>query len=229
MKPHSMTNPAHIPAHIPDEWLLDHAAGATPEPVAVLVEAHLALSAPARATYARLAAVGGVMLEQQSPADLAPDALARMLARIDASPAIAPAAAARAPVGLLPASVSAYTGPSIDALVWRRVVRGVEQATLKLGTTSPYELSLLRIAAGKSIPQHTHEGNELLLVLAGAFEDGRAAYARGDVCAADASVDHAPVADRATDCLCLHVANAPIKLTGPFGRLLNPLLKLARR
>jgi putative transcriptional regulator len=223
-----MTNPAHIPAHIPDEWLLDHAAGTTPEPVAVLVEAHLALSAPARATYARLAAVGGVMLEQQSPADLAPDALARMLARIDASPAIAPAAAARAPVGLLPASVSAYTGPSIDALVWRRVVRGVEQAALKLGTTSPYELSLLRIAAGKSIPQHTHEGNELLLVLAGAFEDGRAAYARGDVCAADASVDHAPVADRATDCLCLHVANAPIKLTGTFGRLLNPLLKLAR-
>jgi putative transcriptional regulator len=90
-------------------------------------------------------------------------------------------------------------------------------------------LSLLRIAAGKSIPQHTHEGDELLLVLSGSFEDGRAGYARGDVCAADASVDHAPVADRATDCLCLHVANAPIKLTGPFGRLLNPLLKLARR
>jgi putative transcriptional regulator len=227
MKTHGMTNLAQIPAHIPDEWLLDHAAGATPEPVAVLVEAHLALSAPARATYARLAAVGGVLLEQQNPADLAPDALARMMARIDATPA--PLRAAAPAAGLLPASLSAYTGPSIDALPWRRVVRGVEQATLKLGTASPYELSLLRIAAGKSIPQHTHEGDELLLVLAGSFEDGRAGYARGDVCAADASVDHAPVADRATDCLCLHVANAPIKLTGPFGRLLNPLLKLARR
>jgi putative transcriptional regulator len=214
-----MTNPAQIPAHIPDEWLLDHAAGATPEPVAVLIEAHLALSAPARRTYARLAAVGGALLEQQAPADLAPDAFARMLARIDANPAPLRAAS--------PATAS--SGPSIESLAWRRVVRGVEQATLKLGGPSPYELSLLRIAAGKSIPQHTHEGDELLLVLAGSFEDGRAGYARGDVCAADASVDHAPVADRATDCLCLHVANAPIKLTGPFGRLLNPLLKLARR
>ncbi|MCA3262272.1 MAG: cupin domain-containing protein [Telmatospirillum sp.] len=223
-----MTNLAQIPAHIPDEWLLDHAAGATPEPVAVLVEAHLALSAPARATYARLAAVGGVLLEQQAPADVAPDALARLMARIEANPAPVRAAAPAA-AGLLPASLSAYTGPSIENLAWRRIVRGVEQATLKLGGPSPYELSLLRIAAGKSIPQHTHEGDELLLVLAGSFEDGRAGYARGDVCAADASVDHAPVADRATDCLCLHVANAPIKLTGPFGRLLNPLLKLARR
>lgn len=224
-----MTNPAQSPAHIPDEWLLDHAAGTTPEPVAVLVEAHLALSAPARATYARLASVGGVLLEQQNPAELAPDALARLMAHIDANPAPSRVAAPAAAAGLLPASLSAYTGPSIEDLAWRRIVRGVEQATLKLGGPSPYELSLLRIAAGKSIPQHTHEGDELLLVLAGSFEDGRAGYARGDVCAADASVDHAPVADRATDCLCLHVANAPIKLTGPFGRLLNPLLKLARR
>jgi putative transcriptional regulator len=225
-----MTTPPQIPAQIPDEWLLDHAAGATPEPVAVLIEAHLALSAPARRTYARLAAVGGALLEQQAPADLAPDAFARMLARIDANPApLRAASPATASSDLLPAAVGAYTGPSIESLAWRRVVRGVEQATLKLGGPSPYELSLLRIAAGKSIPQHTHEGDELLLVLAGSFEDGRAGYARGDVCAADASVDHAPVADRATDCLCLHVANAPIKLTGPFGRLLNPLLKLARR
>jgi putative transcriptional regulator len=124
MKAHSMTNLAHIP----DEWLLDHAAGATPEPVAVLVEAHLALSAPARATYARLASVGGVLLEQQAPAELAADALARMMARIDASPATLRHPAPAAASALLPAAVSAYTGPSIDALDWRRVVRGVQGA-----------------------------------------------------------------------------------------------------
>lgn len=214
-------------AHIPDEWLLDHAAGATPEPVAVLIEAHLALCAPARATYARLAAVGGVLLDQQAPADLAPDALACLMARID-QPAPALRERARA-ANLLPAAIGTYAGPSIETLDWRRVVKGVEQATLKLGSASTYEMSLMRIAAGKSIPQHTHEGDELLLVLAGSFEDGRGQYARGDVCAADASVDHAPVADRATDCLCLHVSNAPIKLTGPFGRLINPLLRFARR
>ena len=212
---------------IADEWILDHAAGSTPEPIAVLLEAHLALSAPARATYARLAAVGGVLLDQQAPADLAPGSLENLFARLDRE--APPPARQRTPHPMLPDALLAYTGADLDTLAWRRVVKGVEQAPLKLAHPSPFEMSLLRIAGGKSIPQHTHEGDELLLVLAGAFEDGRGHYARGDVCAADATVDHAPNADRATDCVCLHVANAPIKLTGPFGRLINPLLRLARR
>jgi putative transcriptional regulator len=212
---------------IADEWILDHAAGTTPEPVAVLLEAHLALSAPARATYARLAAVGGVLLDQQAPADLAPGSLEKFFSRVDLGNA--PPVRVRASHPVLPEALLAYIGADIEALAWQRVVKGVERAPLKLAYPSPYDMSLLRIAGGKSIPQHTHEGDELLLVLAGAFEDGRGHYKRGDVCAADESVDHAPNADRAADCVCLHVANAPIKLTGPFGRLINPLLRLARR
>jgi putative transcriptional regulator len=106
------------------------------------------------------------------------------------------------------------------------VVKGVDEAVLPTGEGGSYRMSLLRIVGGRSIPAHTHYGDELLMVLDGAFEDGRGHYVRGDVCAADDSVTHAPTADRTGDCLCLAVTSGPIKLTGSWGRLLNPLLRL---
>ncbi len=76
------------------------------------------------------------------------------------------------------------------------------------------------------MPVHTHEGTELTLVLAGAFSDAHGHFLRGDVAEADASVEHQPVADPGEDCLCLAVTDAPLRLTGPFGRLLNPFLRI---
>ena len=49
---------------------------------------------------------------------------------------------------------------------------------------------------------------------------------RGDVAEADPSVNHQPVADPGEDCICLAVTDAPLRLTGPFGRLLNPFLRI---
>ncbi len=85
---------------------------------------------------------------------------------------------------------------------------------------------LLRIKAGTALPQHTHEGHEFTLLLAGGFSDASGHYLRGDVAVADASVDHRPVADDGEDCLCLAVTDAPLRLTGPFGRYLNFFARL---
>ncbi len=215
------------PRPIADEWLIDRAAGAAPEPVSVLVEAHLSMCPEARATAARLDAVGGALLERIEPAALSAGALDRALAALDAPvPEIAHAAA---PVSRVPAALLPYTGVDFDRLAWKQVVRGVEEAILPTGGAPTHRMSLLRIVGGRAIPDHTHYGDELLLVLEGGFEDGRGHYARGDVCAADETVAHAPRADRGTDCVCLAVTTGPIKLTAGWGRLLNPLLRLARR
>ena len=79
--------------------------------------------------------------------------------------------------------------------------------------------------AGRGLPVHRHGGNEYTLVLAGGFADGRERFDRGDVCVADPSVEHKPVADADQSCVCLVVAEAPVVLTGLLGRLLNPFLK----
>jgi putative transcriptional regulator len=66
----------------------------------------------------------------------------------------------------------------------------------------------------------------MTLVLAGGFSDESGHFVRGDVAEADPSVNHQPVADPGEDCLCLAVTDAPLRLTGPFGRLLNPFLRI---
>jgi putative transcriptional regulator len=217
------------PRPIADEWLVDHAAGAAPEPVAALVAAHLSLCPASRATLARLDAVGGALLERLEPAPLAAGALDAMLARLEAPAASRAAAPAAAPHPVLPEALIPYAGRDLEALPWTRVVKGVEEAILPAGGTAAHRMSLLRIVAGRAIPAHTHYGDELLLVLQGAFEDGHGHYARGDVCASDEAVTHAPMADRGADCLCLAVTTGPIRLTGGWGRLLNPFLRLARQ
>ena len=60
-------------------------------------------------------------------------------------------------------------------------------------------------------------------MLKGGFSDKTGHFARGDVAVADAELDHIPVADLDADCICFAVTDAPLRLTGPFGRLMHRL------
>ena len=209
---------------IADEFLVDYAAGAAPAPVGLLVATHLALNPEARCAYRALEAAGGALLESVKPAAVSSDALARVLARTEtAEREPAPAPRPEAAEKFLPRALAEYAPDGIERLPWRRIVSGVEEALLPV-TGGRAKATMLRIAAGRAIPEHTHRGLEMTLVLDGAFADAAGLYARGDVCVADAAITHAPTAERARDCVCLIVSEAPIRLTGTFMRLLNPFL-----
>ena len=75
------------------------------------------------------------------------------------------------------------------------------------------------------MPQHTHHGNELTLVLKGAFTDETGLYARGDVAFATSDIDHQPVAEADEECLCFAVVDGGLRLTGPVGRFLNVFMR----
>jgi putative transcriptional regulator len=208
---------------IADEFLLDHASGAASAPVSLLVASHLTLNPAARRNYRRFEALGGVMLERIEPAATAPDALSRLMARLDGPAETMPAADAHIVPGL-PAPLGRYVADGVDALPWRQVTKGVEEAMLAVNGAGGEKATLLRIAAGRAIPKHTHRGIEMTLVLDGAYDDEAGHYDRGDVSVADGRIEHQPVAASARDCLCLVVASSPIRLTGPLMRLLNPFL-----
>lgn len=210
----------------PPEMLLDHASGTLAEGPALLVATHLAYSEDARADVAALEEAAGEMLASLPGEPLDDDALARTLARIDEAPTSAPGKAAAdnavAVVGTaIPAPLRRYLPE--DAR-WRPALGGIEEIELPLADTR-HRASLMRIAAGRGLPVHRHGGSEYTLVLTGAFADGRERFGPGDLCVADPSVEHKPVADADRACICLVVTEAPIVLTGLFGRLLNPFLK----
>ncbi|WP_158043489.1 ChrR family anti-sigma-E factor [Skermanella pratensis] len=224
-----------IPAHHPDDALLaGYAAGTLDEVTGLVVATHLALCPACRNAVALFEAVGGALLDDVEPAPMAPDALPAVMARLDREDAGGrlPAADARpdgAPesVPALPRPLRDYVGGDLDAVRWKRLIRGVDLYDIPVGSTGGGRIKarLMRIKGGVAVPQHTHEGIELTLVLAGGFSDASGHYRRGDLACSDAEVDHRPVADEGADCVCVTLTDAPLRLTGPLMRLLNPFVR----
>lgn len=205
-----------------DVLLAGYVAGNLALPVRVLIESHLELSPANRRYVSRLEDFAGVELEDIAPVAIGDrDArLAAIFAREPAPPAAAPPAAAP---GRLPLALRRHLGRDLDAIAWKRVMPGLRE--FRLPEVDGCKASLYRIAPGKPMPHHTHEGQELTLVVEGGFTDLNGHYLRGDIAFADDEVDHRPVADPDGDCICYAVLDAPLKMTGPILRYFGRFLK----
>lgn len=223
--------------HPSDDLLASYAAGSLDEATGLLIASHLTLCPACRDTVDRAEVVGGALLDSLVPDDtaMAPvsaDALARVLSRLDdplpvphrAPPPSAPQAQAGAAAEGLPAPLRQYLGGGLDTVRWTRLARGLEQSLVV--DSGRVRARLYRIAPGVTIPDHTHHGSELTLVLHGGFSDLNGHYGRGDVASADSTVSHRPSADPDGPCICLAVTDAPLRLNGWVGRLISPFLNL---
>lgn len=81
--------------------------------------------------------------------------------------------------------------------------------------------NLLHIEPGGSVPEHTHKGFELTLLLSGSFTDEHGEYVKGDFIMLDSSVQHQPSSEHG--CLCYTVANDALHFTQGINKLLNPI------
>ncbi|KJY95618.1 MULTISPECIES: ChrR family anti-sigma-E factor [Pseudoalteromonas] len=84
--------------------------------------------------------------------------------------------------------------------------------------------SLLYIAPGGTIPEHTHTGFELTLLLDGTFTDEEGEYQPGDFIWLDHKHDHTPYTEQG--CLCLAVVNSALHFNKGLSKLLNPIGEL---
>lgn len=209
--------------HLTNALIQGFAAGTLPEAMNLVIAAHVSLCDSCRAAVEAHETLGGAVLATADAAPMATDALDRALSSIRA------AAPEARPIRLpetdspLPAPLSAYVA-SFDDVRWRSLGLGVKQAILP---TSPEATArLLYIPAGTAVPDHSHNGLELTLVLQGAFSDEDGHYARGDIEIADPSVNHMPVADISEDCICLAVTDAPLRFNSFLPRLLQPIFRI---
>ncbi|AAZ24774.1 ChrR family anti-sigma-E factor [Colwellia psychrerythraea] len=81
--------------------------------------------------------------------------------------------------------------------------------------------SLLHIQPGGGVPEHTHKGFELTVLLAGSFHDESGEYVKGDFIMLDSSHQHHPISSNG--CLCYTVANDALHFTHGINKLLNPI------
>ncbi|TRX54997.1 ChrR family anti-sigma-E factor [Thalassomonas sp. M1454] len=81
--------------------------------------------------------------------------------------------------------------------------------------------SLLQIEPGGTVPEHTHKGFELTLLLQGSFSDEMGTYVPGDFIMLDGEHQHTPATTEG--CLCFTVADGAQHFTQGINKLLNPI------
>jgi putative transcriptional regulator len=208
-----------------DTLLAGYAAGVLSRPLHVLCATHLTMVPKSRAYVEALEILLGDQLEEAAPVEVA-DRDRKVAAILDEvnSPFGSTALAPRLrwePDDLLPPPLADFVGCAGADIPWRMVIPGVRRHVIAEDAHGSAELVAVR--PGGVVPAHTHEADEVTLVLRGRFEDGSGSYGRGDICVADETVDHRPSADHAEGCVCFIVSGGHLRLTGPIGRHLQRL------
>jgi putative transcriptional regulator len=208
---------------VPEELLLDYAAGALSEGPALAVALHVALDPAARRTAQGLAALGGSLLEEEAAGPMEAVALDQVMARLADVPVEAKPGRAATVRGFewAPADLRPYLSPDAG---WKRMFGGFEEIGLSLHDDA-HRVSLLRLQPGTGLPRHRHAGSEYTVVLQGGYTDSTGNYSVGDFAVGPGLQQHQPIADPGEPCIVLIVLEQPIVLTGPWGRWLNPLVR----
>lgn len=210
-----------ISHHPPDELLFDLATGAQPAALALAVAGHLSFCARCSGIVADLEALGWELMAELEPVPSDDRALAACLARLDEPFTRDPVE----PRGAVPAVLRPYVDGDLARLPWTSVDGFFDEVKLP-ALTPDYRVSMLRVAPGKHVPEHSHEGNEFMLVLAGSYNSNGRHYRLGDFSACDHSEHHTPIADGDEDCICLLVLDAPLAFSTPEGRGIAPQLAM---
>lgn len=207
---------------LPHEILADYATGAASPALSLLVASHLTHSPVSRGKVAVMEALGGALLVDEAPAALAEDALERTIARLERGDTEDQPSETDddADFGPLPRPLGRVLGMGFDQIPWRFLLPGLAEYELE-GYEPDQHVSLLRGKPGTRIPQHTHEGLEMTLVLAGALEDGDRVFGPGEVAINTAEDDHTPSITGDEVCYCLIVMDGKLRFTGRFSRVLN--------
>ena len=206
--------------HHPDEsLLLEYSSGALPQSVALVVATHVGGCGQCQAASGGFDAVGGACLDDIVPAAMSSDALDSMFSMLDDVALPEPRVARIAGV---PSPLNEYMTMGFDAVPWKGRDGGIQTFELDVPDQRTF---LLRIPAGGKSPTHTHRGKEYTLVVDGAFTDENGEFCEGDFVVTDDSVTHTPQVAGAQSCICLAVLEAPVKLAGPLGWLINPFLR----
>lgn len=209
--------------HHPDSLsLMEYSAGNLSEPHALCIRLHLDQCPHCRSRVDTLNSLGAVMMDQQPKVSVSDTSFEQLLARIDEVPQTSQ------PVVNSPrlSPLQKLLGDDINDLPWKRQLGDV--SVLDISEKFPGQeerVVLQKLVAGGKAPAHTHRGTETTIVLQGAFSDSKGVFNQWDFVVLTDQDFHKPVAIGHEDCITLSILSAPLKLTGTFGRLLNPFLR----
>jgi len=107
---------------------------------------------------------------------------------------------------------------------WSRLVGKLWQAPVDLGDIG--KANFMYMEKGGRVPEHTHKGTEMTLVIDGQYSDGVAEYDCGDFTLLNNQHKHLPHSEADDGCLVFTIVDKPLHFTAGIARLLNPFSHL---
>lgn len=215
--------------HHPDiASLMCCSAGSQPEAFAAVIASHLAYCCQCRAEVCRMQKIGAALFDSLEPAKMSESApiIAMRACQADSDADHRRDAPCPECSGDVPRPLAALIGERLDDVAWRWLAPGVWTFPVPLSKGCCGDLRLFKIAPGKALPQHEHEGAELTLILRGSYTDAFGTYRAGDVADLDEGVAHGPVACPQKGCICLTATEGRLRFKGFLARMLQPILGL---
>ncbi|MDH3992142.1 MAG: ChrR family anti-sigma-E factor [Gammaproteobacteria bacterium] len=207
------------------DLLTEYAAGSLSLAQAACVAAHMNYCEQCRRTAGQLEDLGATLFDSLQPEAVGDVQLNAVLARLDDLPPLSYTKVEQPLAGQTPALLQRLMRGDFADLAWKKITKTLSISYLSTGDPG-YEFALYHIKAGGKIPEHTHRGSEMTLVLEGGFSDANGSYHQGDFLFREPSDVHAPTALQSEDCICLAVLDAPLKFTSWKHRWMNPFLSL---
>ena len=213
------------PSHHPDQAsILAFAARTLAPAFNVVIASHLPACGACRAAVRAAEAIGGKLIDELDEADVSKACRARTMALLDGA-ILHRFPAPKPPASEIPAALAALLSQSsLEDLPWQKKAPGVALCDVPIPGPARGILMLLRVAPGHAVPEHGHGGEEITLVLCGAYRDHLGRFARGDVADIGADVEHRPVAEAGPDCVCLVAMDQPPRFKSMVARLLQPFI-----
>jgi putative transcriptional regulator len=201
-----------ITHHLDDATMMSFAAGSLPSALAAVAAAHVAMCEHCRREVAVHERLGAMLMAEMAPAGMTRAVPPMPAPSLDTD---APGPFSRE----APGPLARLAGGNLDDVRWRWIGPGLWHRPLDPGGQGT--LQLIKAAPGAGVPEHTHGGGELTLVLRGALIDETGTYRTGDVADLDGSMEHHPVADTTGGCICVIANEQPTRFRGLLARLMQ--------
>ena len=107
----------------------------------------------------------------------------------------------------------------LNNIDWKNVYKGFKE--FKVPVNDNDSVKLIKMDPGTSVPLHSHNGKEYILVLDGSFCDEYGEYNKGDMQINDQQIKHNPTACKSSGCICLSITENDVVFFGKFGSALN--------
>ena len=112
-----------------------------------------------------------------------------------------------------------YLVKDLNNIDWKTVYKGFKEFNIPVNDND--SVKLIKMDPGTSVPLHSHNGKEYILVIDGSFCDEYGEYNKGDMQINDQQIKHHPTACNSDGCVCLSITENDVVFFGRYASALN--------